>query len=1090
METRKSSFGLLSLWCVVFMVSIVCPVLGTTYYVDASKPAGGNGLTWATAFNTIQAAVNAANPVWMQCYAPLDTIYVKQGTYVLTSTLTLGSGDELYGGFPSSIANPVWADRDWKTYPTVIDGNNSVRCVTMNHYSMLDGFTIQNGSASTGAGISVGAAPIDCGFLGYMSPIVQNCRIRNNTASGSAGGLFDDGADVHILDCEFSGNSAGGSGGAIYYNNSGTEISRCTFFNNETTPPGSLGGGAVAGYGHNGTTGKYVTITNCLFYANASNSWGGAISGNQTYPTITNCTFADNTAVHSGGAFYGQMNSEAPRIRNSICWNNSPDQLNIVTASAYLDVSYCDIQGGWTGAGSHNINLNPLFVGGTNYRLQTGSPCIDTGSNAYAPADDLDGQARPQDGDDNGSAVADMGAYEVKMPGPPAAPTNLQATVISPQIHVTWQDNADDETGYKVQYKRWSRFSTEPVGWTAGPTLGTNCTSYQHDSATYNYYYKFRVRATNSYGDSDWSNEQSVLVGLYLYWIRVTHPDGGEKLAAGATREITWTTGTGITSVTIDYSTDGGSTWRSPAIVTGTPNDGSYLWTIPNTVSDTCVLRIRDAADGSPYDLSNAPFSIVPAAPDLVVKSINLVPETPVIRRSYAAEVAVKNQGSVDAGGFWVDWFADRNSPPLPGEYSTQYQWVANLAAGAEQKLSFSTVYPLPGDYTGFAVADTSSRVTEADEDNNVGGPFAVHVNEFEFKQETNNASAWFGGDDNTVRNLAYGQSFTLPRSAYVEYAGFRLLTRFDYHYSPSGTGHAVTLVMNVRAADGTILKSITKSLPASFDGGWVLFDVDMDLWGGQTYLFTWYLQDGQTSELSSSIAGRSDNPWPDSQGYRAIVNASPFNMEDWSKWQTHSWDFNFWIIGDYSDLSDADFSRNYGVGLEDFAHLASRWLRGDCVLPSWCEQADLNYSGAVDIEDLQQLSEAWLWRGYGWLNFDRIFAMEYEVGPEPISGANLEAGSYVIYRTNQYRWGKFIVEKLDTASNTMTIGWTTYNNDGTVYSMGTGLDVSTTVRCDLDSGVLGDNDKADWYWLQTNPTTQYLYSTNAALFKLIYRAP
>lgn len=1086
------------LFCILLAVNFSGFAEGTTYYVDASKPAGGDGLSWATAFNNIQAAVTAANPMWTQCLAPEDRVWVKQGTYVLTSSVVLGSGDEIYGGFPTSIANPVWADRNWRACPTIIDGNNAINCVVMNHYSVLDGFIVQNGYEAYGAGIYVGAAPIDCGMMGYLSPTIKNCWIRNNTAVGTTGGLmnlggglYDVGSDVHIQDCEFSGNSAGG-GGAIYLTNSGTEITRCIFHNNESTMPGSLGGGAISGYSHNYTTGKYVSITNSLFYSNASNSWGGAIAFNQVHPNVINCTFADNEANNSGGAYYGQMYSEEPHIYNSICWGNSPDQLDIVSGGSYLDVSYCDIQGGWTGPGSHNINLNPQFVGGGDYRLQSGSPCIDSGSNGYAPSNDLDGLPRPMDGDGNGSAIADMGAYEVQPPGPPAAPSNLQATVISSQIHVTWQDNADDETGFKVQYKRWYRYAVggEPGTWTDGPTLGADCTSYQHDSATYNYYYKFRVCATNGNGDSDWSNEVQVLVGLYVYWIRVTHPNGGEKLAVGAVREITWTSGSGVTTVTIDYSTDGGSTWRSPAIVTGTANDGSYLWTVPNTLSNNCILRIRDAADGSPYDLSNYPFSIVPAAPDIAFKSLAITPSIPVMGQTYTAEITVKNQGSAAAGSFWVDWFGHRDTAPVPGDTSSTYAQVSSLAVGAESTVAISTVYSMPGDYSAYVFLDTFDQVAEADEGNNIIGPEAVHVNEFEFKEDTHNASGWFGGDDGTVRNIGYGQSFFLPRSGYVDYAGFRLLKGFDYHNSPSGTGHAVTLVMNVRAENGTIVKTVSKSLPASFDGGWVFFDIDMDLWGGQTYLFTFYLQNGHTNELTSSIAGRNDNPWPDSQGYRAIVSTAPYDMEDWSKWQTHSWDFNFRIAGTYHDLSCADFSRNHEVGLEDLTFWAARWLRSDCVLPGWCEQADMDYSGAVTLADFGRLSEDWLWLGYGWLDFDRIFAMEYEVSTAPIYGANLEAGSHVIYRTNQYRWGKFIVEKLDTSTNTMTLGWTTYNNNGTVYSMGTGLNVTTTTRCDLDSGILGDYDRADWYWLQTNPTTQYLYSQNNALFKLIYRAP
>lgn len=411
MQAQFKSRCRAALCCVLFGMFATTAV-GVTYYVDASKPAGGDGLTWATAFNNIQAGIAATNPTWIVCTAPVDRVWVKQGTYTLTSQLTVGSADILYGGFPSSIANPVWEDRNWRSHPTIIDGNNAVRCVNISGYAILDGFIIQNGSADSGAGVYVNATPRDCGVSGYLTPYIQNCWIRNNTAStGSGGGLYDNQSDAHIRYCEFSDNSAA-AGGAIYQLSSGTEIIRCSFHNNESTAPGSLGGGAIAGWGHNSTTGKYVAITNCLFYSNVSASWGGAIAGNQIYPTITNSTFSGNEATIAGGAFFGNTNSEAPRLRNCILWGDSPEEISLVTASTYLDVSYCDIQGGWTGPGSNNINLDPLFKSAANYHLQAGSPCMDTASNAYAPADDLDGQARPLDGDNDGEAIADRGAYE------------------------------------------------------------------------------------------------------------------------------------------------------------------------------------------------------------------------------------------------------------------------------------------------------------------------------------------------------------------------------------------------------------------------------------------------------------------------------------------------------------------------------------------------------------------------------------------------------------------------------------------------------------------------------------------------------
>jgi len=40
-----------------------------------------------------------------------------------------------------------------------------------------------------------------------------------------------------------------------------------------------------------------------------------------------------------------------------------------------------------------------------------------------------------------------------------------------------------------------------------------------------------------------------------------------------------------------------------------TPNNGSYLWTIPETPSDSCLVRVSDV-DGYPYDESDDFFTI------------------------------------------------------------------------------------------------------------------------------------------------------------------------------------------------------------------------------------------------------------------------------------------------------------------------------------------------------------------------------------------------------------------------------------------------------------------------------------------------
>ncbi len=94
--------------------------------------------------------------------------------------------------------------------------------------------------------------------------------------------------------------------------------------------------------------------------------------------------------------------------------------------------------------------------------------------------------------------------------------------------------------------------------------------------------------------------------------ITVTSPNGGESWAAGSTHDITWTTTGTVGSLNIDYSTDNGSTWIP--VVSGTANDGAYSWTVPNTPSANCRVRVQEA-DADPTDASNAVFSITAPAP-------------------------------------------------------------------------------------------------------------------------------------------------------------------------------------------------------------------------------------------------------------------------------------------------------------------------------------------------------------------------------------------------------------------------------------------------------------------------------------------
>jgi hypothetical protein len=135
----------------------------------------------------------------------------------------------------------------------------------------------------------------------------------------------------------------------------------------------------------------------------------------ESSPTVTNCTFSGNSASTGGN---GMSNGESsPTVTNCILWDSGDE----IAGDTLTTVTYCDIQGGYSGEG--NIDANPLFVdpSSNNYRLRPSSPCIDAGTNEGAPTQDIIGNSRPIDGDRDGTAITDMGAYEYVPPAPPPA---------------------------------------------------------------------------------------------------------------------------------------------------------------------------------------------------------------------------------------------------------------------------------------------------------------------------------------------------------------------------------------------------------------------------------------------------------------------------------------------------------------------------------------------------------------------------------------------------------------------------------------------------------------------------------------------
>ena len=171
-----------------------------------------------------------------------------------------------------------------------------------------------------------------------------------------------------------------------------------------------------------------VRIANNIAYHNKVNGleigdWGE--SGISEHP-VENAVFINNTIYDNGYAGWGggfhvdNPDASGIVVRNNIFSQNLTfqiaDESSLSGADLTVDHNLIHSYRGYEDEtyGSDYIETDPRFVDGSgaDFHLQASSPAIDAGSSNDAPNDDFAGSRRPQDGNEDGTSVYDIGAYE------------------------------------------------------------------------------------------------------------------------------------------------------------------------------------------------------------------------------------------------------------------------------------------------------------------------------------------------------------------------------------------------------------------------------------------------------------------------------------------------------------------------------------------------------------------------------------------------------------------------------------------------------------------------------------------------------
>ncbi|MDX9748136.1 MAG: T9SS type A sorting domain-containing protein [Paludibacter sp.] len=337
-----------------------------------------NGLSWENAVSLARGR-SLAN-YYSTLATPVENqIWMKAGTYDLTSSFQLNVQITIYGGFAGT--ETALSERNWVANQTILNQTGAAMVIWSNAEKdvLLDGLILQGGRPATGSN--------GCGAI-TNGTTLRNCIIRNNKCVGGSGALAItnvSGATKNVIieNCLIINNESGTSPQAISIAVPNTEIRNTTIANN-----------------YNSTTATTAAITGGVAY--------------KVYNSIVCNNYNGTTLAKSFG------NGASKELVNN-AWDVAATD-GTLTNNILVSSSPFVAATGFQGAANGTDKLLSS-IESADFRLTSGSTCINAGNNTYATAtSDLAGNNRIQ------NTTVDIGCYEDTPPSASFSGGNLSNT--------------------------------------------------------------------------------------------------------------------------------------------------------------------------------------------------------------------------------------------------------------------------------------------------------------------------------------------------------------------------------------------------------------------------------------------------------------------------------------------------------------------------------------------------------------------------------------------------------------------------------------------------------------------------------------